>query len=119
MITRRQVIFIGVWVGFPFVLFLVLFVINPAYEARLFQRFGPVYGISLLTLLEVLHGLVLYVGFRMSNRALDRSDEQRPRRNRLILLLAIVTMFVCSFPSLWLVLFYPSMMTLLEPRNLP
>jgi hypothetical protein len=115
MITRSQAIIIAMWVGLPFVLFLVLYLINPAYERKLFEPMGPVYGISLLTALEVLHGLILYEGYRRWNqRAAIVNGERRLPSKGPILLLFIVTLFFCSLPSLWLVLLYPSAVLLLQ-----
>jgi hypothetical protein len=115
MITRRQAIFIGVWVGLPIVVFLVLFLVNPAYEQKLFEPFGPVYGTSVLALVEVLHGLVLYAGFWiLNNGPSSATDEQRPKRNLPILLLMLLTLFTCTLPSLWLVILYPSMLMVLQ-----
>lgn len=115
MITRRQAIFIAVWVAFPFVVFLALFLINPAYERKLFEPLGPIHGISALISLEILHGLVLFGGFWiLNNRRVDPPDSNPKKPRGPAILLIILTLFTCTLPSLWLALLYPSALIIFQ-----
>jgi hypothetical protein len=108
MLTRRQKLIIALWIGTPFALLIVLMIINPAYMSLIFTFIGPIAGMSLLITLQVFNALSLYFGLR----AVNRSPEKR--RKLFTTLLLIATLIVFLLPSLWLVLLYPAVITLLR-----
>lgn len=112
-LSRSQWVVIGLWLGVPIILLILLMIINPAYEQWVFRDNLGFYPASLLLLLQNINGIALLFGFEWLNR---RGRQPQPRRtaNRILTsLLLIVTFVLLTLPSLWIVVFWPSMMILL------
>lgn len=92
-------------------LLLGLMLINPAYERYLFVNFSGLYGINILILIEIVNGLILYVGFRWMNRASDTTNRQTLSK-RLVVLYSTLTFVLFTLPALLWVLLFPSFLIL-------
>jgi hypothetical protein len=112
MLTRRQKWYMGIWVGSPLILFVVLTIINPGYMDDHFNAIGPVTGFTLVIGLQVVNYLILYGGLRNINLRVPE-DEQK-RRSNLQGALLLLTMILFTLPSLWLVVLYPAIVYTLE-----
>jgi len=111
MLKRGQAIIIALWIGTPFILLLVLLLINPAYESKLFDDFGAFNGFRFLLVLQAANAFILYRGFTMLNRA-TKTDGRQPRGVRNIFLLLRVLLL--TLPALGVVLLYPAVILLLQ-----
>ncbi len=115
MFTSSQKWVIALWLGLPLAALIVITVINPRYAVRLLEAFGPVTGLTLVIALEIVNGLALWLGYSGLNRwSARRPADPRGLPHAVGILLAIVTLIVFTLPASWLVIFYPSLMILLE-----
>jgi hypothetical protein len=117
MLTRQQWFVFALWVGGPFVVLVVLLLINPAYASGIFEPLGPVAGMSLVVTLQAFNALALYAGFGWLNRRAARraTPEQPHAANRAAsIVLAVLTLLLFTLPALWLVVLYPSLVRLLR-----
>lgn len=115
MYTRGQMRTMAIWFLLPFLVLLVIILINPGYGGRIFERLGPVAGMTLLMFWQVVNLIILLVGFYLISRwrARRSADRQRAPRNA-AWALSILTFILFVAPSLWLALFYPSILILLQ-----
>ena len=100
--TRNQKIILALWVGGPFVIIAIFFVINPGYASYYFEQTGPVYGMGLILTIQTINALVLVVGFRYLKSRLA------------IILHRVLTFLLFTLPAYWLAIFWPSALILLS-----
>lgn len=114
--TESQLIIIGVQLGLPIAAFILLWLINPAYERELFR--ASFVNKLLLTsgiVAEILNGLILYFGFRLINLFLPIEHAFRIVS---ICSITILTLLLFTFPVLWIVFFGPAMLILANAQGL-
>lgn len=110
MLTRRQIWFLGIWVGSPFALYMVLFVINPGYMAHFTGSIESITGASLVFGCQAINLLVLFAGFARLNNRREAVDVEIEKRSKLFSqrTLLFFTLLMFTLPSIWLVIFYPT-----------
>ncbi len=114
MSKRTKGVILLLWVGAPFILLLALALINPSYTSLIFRPMGPLSGMTCLVGLQTLNLVALLVYF---SRAKGKNEGAKGYGQVLGGLLLAATLLMLTFPSLWLVLFYPSIMILLQTNN--
>ena len=114
MITNKQIIAGGFLVGFPFVGLLLLLLINPVYEGYLFLNYSGLYGINLILVLQAINAFTLFVEFSAMNRIGSAPDERPSCSQRLLGILPILNIVFFTFPALYLVIFYPSVVIMMQ-----
>ena len=67
MYTRSQVRFILLWLSIPFGLLILLMLINPVYEGKMFHKVLGIYGIELFLMGELINAFALLGGHFVIN----------------------------------------------------
>ena len=113
MLTKSQSRLMGCWILGPFAVLIFLILINPAYEGKLFIQFNGIFGMSVLIVIQVVNALLLYVGLKWANRRSETAVRSHTR-TILVAFVSILTMFLCTLPAFWIVIFWPSVVILLQ-----
>jgi hypothetical protein len=109
--TETQLIIIGIWLGLPPVAFILLWLINPVYQAKFFVPDFATFGTVLLigcAVAETINALALFFGFRLINHFLPIDQASRFWRAALISLLVILTFLLFTLPILSIILLGPA-----------
>jgi|GEM_PF-7103929 hypothetical protein len=118
MQRRTQNVILLIWVGSPFILLAALLLINPVYASRIFESLGPLSGMTCVVVLQTLNLLALLLTFnRLHHQAKQKPEGGKGHRPLLRGLVLAATLCALTFPSLWFVLFYPSLMILLKANS--
>lgn len=109
--SKNQKIILGLWVGLPLLLWAVIFVINPGFFSYYFEGFEPMRGFGMILSLLCTNTAVLIGGFTLINQRVQH-------KRRWGIVLSTITFFLLTFPTVWLILFYPAVVHIMTPDPL-
>jgi hypothetical protein len=117
LLTKTQRRIIWIWVGAPFVAFLLLTAINPGYELLLITN--PLCGnpmILMTLILQFLNWLTLNFGLRHFNRVEGEAESSSRKTNAIYArrFIIVVTFIFFTLPSLFVVLIGPSILVVMH-----
>ncbi len=118
MFTKTQIVVLALWLGGPLALLLLFMLINPSYEAYLFQKANGGYGMTIVLWVEIIHAIILCLGFLRINMGHSARTTQgrKSSPNRHVATLSTLTFILFTIPTLCMVVLYPSIVILMRSK---